>query len=150
ERGAAGISKEGCRGTSRGDGRAARCPRRPLRRRRGLSPLRGSGRRQPASPARPSARMRPVVAVFGPTASGKTAVAEAVAERVPAELVSADSAQVYRGLPILTNQSSRPAHLVAIWDLDREASVADYQRLAHAAIDAALAADRMPVVVGGT
>ena len=54
-----------------------------------------------------------VLAIFGPTASGKTAVAQAVAERIPAELVSADSMQVYRGLPILTNQS--PARLVGIW-----------------------------------
>ena len=46
-----------------------------------------------------------VLAIFGPTASGKTAVAEAVAGRIPAELVSADAMQVYRGLPLLTNQS---------------------------------------------
>ena len=45
-----------------------------------------------------------VLAIFGPTASGKSAVAEALAERIPAELVSADSMQVYTGLPILTNQ----------------------------------------------
>ena len=89
-----------------------------------------------------------VLALFGPTASGKTAVAEAIAERVPAELVSADSMQVYRGLPILTNQS--PARLVGIWPLDHEASVAEYQELAHAAIDEILAAGRTPVVVGGT
>jgi len=89
-----------------------------------------------------------VVAIFGPTASGKTAVAQAVADRVPAELVSADSMQVYRGLPILTNQA--PARLVGIWPLDHEASVAEYQQLAHAAIDEILAAGRTPVVVGGT
>ena len=92
--------------------------------------------------------MTDVVAIFGPTASGKTAVAQAVADRVPAELVSADSMQVYRGLPILTNQA--PARLVGIWPLDHEASVAEYQQLAHAAIDEILAAGRTPVVVGGT
>ena len=89
-----------------------------------------------------------VVGIFGPTASGKSAVAEAVAERMPAELVSADSTQVYRDVPLLTNQS--PAHLVAIWELDHEGSVADYQRLAHAAIDEVLARARTPIVVGGT
>ena len=89
-----------------------------------------------------------VLGVFGPTASGKSAVAEAIAGRIPAELVSADSAQLYRGLPILTNQS--PATLVGIWELDHEASVAEYQELAHEAIDGALAAGRTPVVVGGT
>ena len=89
-----------------------------------------------------------VLAIFGPTATGKTAVAQAVAERIPAELVSADSMQLYRGLPILTNQA--PARLVGIWPLDHEASVAEYQRLAHAAIDQLLAAERTPIVVGGT
>jgi tRNA dimethylallyltransferase len=89
-----------------------------------------------------------VLGIFGPTASGKSAVAEAVAARIPAELISADSAQLYRGLPILTNQSQ--AQLVAVWELDHEGSVAEYQELAHAAIDGALADGRTPVVVGGT
>jgi len=92
----------------------------------------------------------PVIAVFGPTASGKSAVAETIADRIPAGLVSADSAQVYRGLPILTNQPERPTRLVAIWELDHEASVGEYQRLAHGAIDDVAAAGRTPVVVGGT
>jgi tRNA dimethylallyltransferase len=89
-----------------------------------------------------------VLAIFGPTGSGKSAVAEALAERIPAEIVSADSMQVYRGLPILTNQSE--ARLVGIWPLDHEASVAEYQRLAHEAIDEILASRKTPVVVGGT
>ena len=91
-----------------------------------------------------------VIALFGPTAGGKTAVAEALADEIPAEIISADSMQVYRGLPILTNQPSRPTALVAIWPLDHEGSVAEYQHLAHEAIDAALAAGRTPIVVGGT
>jgi tRNA dimethylallyltransferase len=91
-----------------------------------------------------------VVAIFGPTASGKSAVAEELARRFPAELISADSMQVYRGLPILTNQPQAPTRLVGIWPLDHEASVAEYQRLAHEAIDGALAAGLTPVVVGGT
>jgi tRNA dimethylallyltransferase len=91
-----------------------------------------------------------VIAIFGPTASGKSAVAEEIAHRVPSELVSADSMQVYRGLPILTNQSEFPTRLVGIWELDHEASVGEYQRLAQAAIDEILAAGRTPVVVGGT
>jgi tRNA dimethylallyltransferase len=89
-----------------------------------------------------------VLAIFGPTGSGKSAVAEAVAERIPAEIVSADSMQLYRGLPILTNQS--PARLVGIWPLEQEASVAEYQALAHAAIDEILATGRTPIVAGGT
>lgn len=91
-----------------------------------------------------------VLAIFGPTASGKSAVAEALAARIPAELVSADAMQAYRGLPLLTNQSAQPARLVGIWPLDHEASVGEYARLAHAAIDEILAAGRTPIVVGGT
>jgi tRNA dimethylallyltransferase len=91
-----------------------------------------------------------VLAIFGPTASGKTAIGEELSSRFPAELISADSMQIYRGLPILTNQPGAPTRLVAIRDLDHEASVSDYQRLAHDAIDEALAAGRIPIVVGGT
>ena len=89
-----------------------------------------------------------MLAIFGPTGSGKSAVAEAVTDRIDAEVVSADSMQLYQGLPILTNQS--PARLVAIWPLDHEASVAEYQQLAHAAIDEILVAGKTPVVAGGT
>jgi tRNA dimethylallyltransferase len=89
-----------------------------------------------------------VLAIFGPTASGKSAVAEEVARLIPAELVSADAMQVYRGLPLLTNQSD--VRLVGYLGLDEEGSVADYQRRAHAAVDEILAAGRTPIVVGGT
>jgi tRNA A37 N6-isopentenylltransferase MiaA len=64
-----------------------------------------------------------VIGIFGPSASGKSGVAEALADRLPAELVSADAMQVYFGLPILTNQASYPTRLVGIWPLDHEASV---------------------------
>ncbi len=89
-----------------------------------------------------------VLAIFGPTGSGKSNVAHALTERIPAEIVSADSMQVYRGLPVLTAQS--PGRLVGIWPLDHEGSVGEYQQLAHAAIDEILAAGSTPVVVGGT
>jgi tRNA dimethylallyltransferase len=89
-----------------------------------------------------------VIAVFGPTGSGKSGVAEALAERIPAELVSADAMQAYRGLALLTNQSE--ARLVGIWPLDHEGSVGEYAQLAQAAIDEILAAGRTPIVVGGT
>ncbi|MGH3072636.1 MAG: tRNA (adenosine(37)-N6)-dimethylallyltransferase MiaA [Gaiellaceae bacterium] len=91
-----------------------------------------------------------VLGVFGPTASGKTAVAEAIAERVPAGVVSADSAAVYRGLPILTAAPTTAARLVGFLDLDQEISVGEYQRLAHAAVDELLATGVLPLVVGGT
>jgi tRNA dimethylallyltransferase len=91
-----------------------------------------------------------VVAIFGPTASGKTDVAEIVADALGGEVVSADSAQVYRGLPILTNQPARPTRLVAIWPLEHAASVGEYQRLAHEEIDGLVADGRTPVVAGGS
>ena len=89
-----------------------------------------------------------ILALFGPTASGKTAVAEAIARRIPANLVSADSMQLYRGLPILTNQGA--GRLVGIWPLDRQGSVGEFRQLAHAEIDAILAESRTPIVVGGS
>lgn len=91
-----------------------------------------------------------MIALFGPTASGKTAVAEALARRMRAEIVAADSMQVYRGLPILTNQPTAPTRLVNIWPLSHEASVGEYAPLAHAAIDEILAAGATPIVAGGT
>ncbi len=91
-----------------------------------------------------------VIGLFGPTASGKSDVAAAVTELIPAEVVSADAVQVYDGLPILTNRSPNPERLVGIWLLSHLASVGEYAPLAHAAIDEILAGGRTPLVVGGT
>jgi tRNA dimethylallyltransferase len=91
-----------------------------------------------------------VIGLFGPTASGKSDIAAAVAELIPAEVVSADAMQVYQGLPILTNRSSHPERLVGTWPLSHAASVGEYAPLAHAAVDEILAAGRTPLVVGGT
>src|SRR5215208_5999899 len=102
-----------------------------------------------SSPPAP-ARSPSVVAIFGPTASGKTAVAEAVADGVGGEVVSADSAAVYRGLPILTAAPERPTRLVGVFPLTHDVSVGEYQRLAHAAIDEIVTRGRPAIVVGGT
>ena len=91
-----------------------------------------------------------VVAIFGPTASGKTAVAEAVADRLGTEVVSADALQVYRGLPVLTAQPACPTRLVAIRDLSEEMSVAEYGALAHEAIDELVDRAGSAVLAGGT
>lgn len=91
-----------------------------------------------------------MIAVFGPTASGKTAVAEAVADRLGSEVVSCDALQVYRGLPILTNQPSRPTRLVGIRDVDEEMSMGAYAVLAHDAIDELVDRTGSAVVSGGT
>ncbi len=100
--------------------------------------------------AHPRAAAVEVLAVFGPTASGKSAVAEALADRLGSEVVSADAMQAYRGLPILTNQPVRPTRLVGVWPLDHEGSVGEYQRLAHAAIDELVETRGSAVVAGGT
>jgi tRNA dimethylallyltransferase len=98
----------------------------------------------------------PVIAVFGPTASGKSAVALELAELAGGEIVSADAMQLYRGLPILTNQPSAtdmervPHHLVGIWEPDHEGSVAEYAELAHAAIDDIIRRGRVPIACGGS
>ena len=87
-----------------------------------------------------------VLALFGPTASGKTAVAGILRERLGAQVVSCDSAALYAGLPVITAAPDYPAKLVGVVPLDEDVSVGWFQREAHAAIDAA----ELPLVVGGT
>lgn len=91
-----------------------------------------------------------VLAIFGPTASGKTAVAGELADIAPVEIVSADAASLFRGLEVLTAAPAYPARLVGLFDVEHDVSVGKFQRLAHAAIDEVLAAGRTPVVVGGS
>jgi tRNA dimethylallyltransferase len=91
-----------------------------------------------------------VVAIFGPTASGKSDVAHELATRLRTEVVSADALQVYDGIPILTNQSPHPTRLTAIRTLSSEMSVGEYSKLAHAEIDDLVAANGVAVVSGGT
>ena len=91
-----------------------------------------------------------VVAVFGPTAAGKTAVSQILADKLDTEVVSADALQVYRGLPVLTNQPELPTRLVAIRDLSDEFSVGEYAELAHDAIDELVRENGTAVVTGGT
>ena len=97
-----------------------------------------------------------VVGIFGATASGKSALALALARRLPCEIVSVDAMQVYAGVETLTNQPSSaeraevPHHLVGYLPLTQPSSVGAHAPLAHAAIDAAAARGALPLVVGGT
>jgi tRNA dimethylallyltransferase len=102
-----------------------------------------------------------VLALFGPTAVGKTGIAIAVAERLRGRgedpvAVNCDSIQVYRGLEILSGSASaeereRLEHrLVSFADPGEEFSAGRYAEAAHAEIDALLAEGRRPIVVGGT
>jgi tRNA dimethylallyltransferase len=96
----------------------------------------------------------PVLALFGATALGKSAVADVLAARLRAEIVVADSMQVYRGLAIVTNQSGpgagAPRHLVGLVPPQDEFTVAEYARRAHDVIDRLRAAGRAVVVEGGS
>jgi tRNA dimethylallyltransferase len=91
-----------------------------------------------------------VVAIFGPTASGKSVVARLVAGALGTDVVSADALQVYRGLPILTNQPAEPTMLVGIRALAETMSVGEYATLAHEAIDDLVDRHGTAVVAGGT
>jgi tRNA dimethylallyltransferase len=102
-----------------------------------------------------------VIGIFGPTGVGKTGVAIALAEELRGRgedpvAISCDALQVYEGLGVLTGvataeeQGKLEHRLVGFVPVTQPFSVGDYMRLAHAEIDAALAAGRRPVVVGGT
>ena len=103
----------------------------------------------------------PVIAIFGPTGVGKTVVALALADRLRERgedpvAISADALQVYRGLEVLTgaaaaDERARLEHrLIGFVDPAATFSVGEFMPLAHGEIDAARAAGRRPIVVGGT
>jgi len=97
-----------------------------------------------------------VVAVVGPTATGKSALSLALAHALGGEVVNADSMQLYRGMDIGTakltvaEREGVAHHVLSIWDVTEPASVAEYQRLARAAIDDIRARGRVPLLVGGS
>lgn len=97
-----------------------------------------------------------VVAIGGPTATGKTALSVALAKRFAAEVISADSMQIYRGLDVGTAKVTPeeccgvPHHLVDILDPDTPFSVADFVSAADACIREITAKGHLPLVVGGT
>lgn len=98
----------------------------------------------------------PVVAVVGPTASGKTDLAIAIAQHFGGEVVSADSMQIYRGMDIATAKPTPaemqgiPHHLIGFQEPENPFSVAEYAALAHAAIREVLDRGKLPVLAGGT
>jgi len=98
----------------------------------------------------------PVVAIVGPTATGKSALSLTLAHRLGGEVVNADSMQLYRGMDIGTaklrpsEREGVPHHVLDIWDVTEPASVAAYQALARSAIDAVRARGRIPLLVGGS
>jgi tRNA dimethylallyltransferase len=102
-------------------------------------------------------RQRPLaVAIMGPTASGKTAAALAIAQQVPCEIISVDSALVYRGMDIGTAKPSReelaavPHHLIDIIDPLESYSVAQFRTDTLRLVGEISARGKVPLLVGGT
>lgn len=106
--------------------------------------------------AEPVSVRPPVILLAGPTASGKTALSLALAEALDAEIVSVDSALVYRGMDIGTAKPSAaerarvPHHLLDLREPEDTYSAADFARDARAAIDATHARGRIALLAGGT
>ena len=101
--------------------------------------------------------MKPVVlALVGPTGSGKTRTAIRLCQALNAEIVSMDSMQVYRGMDIGTAKPTReelaaaPHHMIDVVDPDQMFTVSMYREMACEAIDGILSRGRMPLLVGGT
>ena len=98
----------------------------------------------------------PLASVVGPTASGKTDLALALADRLPVEIVVADSRQVYRGMDVGTAKVATaarrrvPHHLIDVVDPDQPFTVADWVQRARAAVDEIAGRGRIPLLVGGT
>ncbi|MFD0637682.1 tRNA (adenosine(37)-N6)-dimethylallyltransferase MiaA [Catenulispora yoronensis] len=98
----------------------------------------------------------PVIAVVGPTASGKSDLGVAVARALHGEVVNADSMQLYTGMDVGTakltvaERHGVPHHLLDIWPVTRAANVAEYQTLARVEADRLLARNKPPVFVGGS
>lgn len=101
-------------------------------------------------------RHPPLVAIVGPTAVGKTALAIELAQAIQGEIVSADSRQIYRHMDIGTakptpaERAQVPHHLLDVVDPDQPMTLAEYQRLAYAAIEEIHRRERVPLLVGGT
>ena len=97
-----------------------------------------------------------VVAVVGTNASGKSALGVELAKRYDAEIISADSRQVFRGLDLgsgkITQEEMQgvPHHLIDVREPNEFFSMADFQRMSYTAIDGILARGRLPMIVGGT
>lgn len=98
----------------------------------------------------------PVVAIVGPTASGKTALAIKLAQRFNGEIIAADSRTVYQGMDIGTakptphEQAASRHHLIDVTTPDKQFTVADFQRLAREAMSDIARRGKLPFIVGGT
>ena len=99
---------------------------------------------------------RKILAIVGPTATGKSALAVSLARKFVGEIISADSRQVYKGLDIGTGKVTKkemrgvPHHLLDVADPKQQFSVALYQALARKKLEEILSRGKLPIIVGGT
>ena len=97
-----------------------------------------------------------VIAVVGPTAAGKSGLGLALARALGGEIINADSMQLYAGMDIGTaktppaERGGVPHHLLDVWPIAKSAAVAEYQRMARAAIEEIRGRGRVPILVGGS
>lgn len=100
--------------------------------------------------------MSEVLAIVGPTASGKSALAVEIARRIDGEIVGTDSMQAYRGMDIGTatpspdEQCGIAHHMIDVWPIDAAVTVVEFRDRARMAIEDVLERGRTPIVVGGS
>ncbi len=98
----------------------------------------------------------PILVIAGPTASGKSALACAVAQQLNGEIISGDSMQVYRGMDIGTSKPSKevleqvPHHLVDILNISQSFSAQSFKTLAKQSAEEILSRKKLPILAGGT
>lgn len=97
-----------------------------------------------------------IICIVGPTAGGKTSLGVEIAKRVNGEIISADSMQIYKNMPIATAVASKeekqgiPHYLTEFLDIDQSYSVADFVQDANIVIDDIVSRNKLPIIVGGT
>lgn len=100
--------------------------------------------------------MEKVICIVGPTASGKTGLAIELAKRIDAEVISADSMQIYKGLDVGTAKVTKeeaqgiPHHLIDICNIDEKFSVADFKSMCYDKIEEILKRNKKVIIAGGT
>ena len=100
--------------------------------------------------------MKPLIAIYGPTHTGKTELAKDLYSKFPSELISVDSVQIYKGFDIGSNKPNKkelqkyPHHLVNILEPNEKFSVGDFKRRSIKILQAADKQSRLPIFVGGT
>ena len=101
-------------------------------------------------------KIKPVICIFGPTASGKTALSLELVQQFPCEIISVDSGMIYRGMDIGTakptsaERAGVPHHLIDILDPPESFSAAEFCQRANCLIEAIYQKEKLPLLVGGT